>query len=118
MKRRELFTRGAASIALCATPAAPVLASVTDDQKAVLMGLIEDLEAVHGWQAVDLLACKHFAAYRIRQALGLDLPEQTRARDHCYIMQRSFEDYQRSVWYGRKIAAGETPALSDFERAL
>lgn len=101
-----------------ATPVLDVQPVAEDGRIARMVEVIEQLETVQGWQAFDIVCCKAFAAYRMRQALGLELPDPERASDHIHMTRRSFEAWQRTIWYERDLAAGKVATLSPWEGAL
>jgi len=104
--------------AVAAAPALAVQAVEEDDRIARMVAVIEQLESAQGWEAFNIVCCKAFVAYRMRQALGLDLPDPERANDHIHMMRGSFEAWQRTVLCERDLAAGKVAMLSPWERAL
>lgn len=85
---------------------------------AALLAVIEQLEAHEGWENCDVVWAKAFAAYRLRQALGLPLPDCTKAEDHVQSQRDRFERWRRTVWYERAVAEGRVPMISPWEREL
>lgn len=116
MKRRELFSLAPAAAAACVVPAQA--GAVTPEERSALLAVIERLEAGQGWEASCVAAAKAFAAWHMRRALGLDMPDPRLAQMHIDYQQGSFKDYQRSMLYERRIANGETPEIPLWERGL
>lgn len=100
------------------TPVLAVQLVEEDDRIARMVEVIEQLEAAQGWEASNVVCCKAFVAYRMRQALGLDLPNPEHAETHVHFQRDSFERWQRTVLYERDIAAGKVATLSPWERGL
>lgn len=95
-------------------PAAGVALTLPDiaaaqTESAILEVLLE-LESWEGWEASSVVAAKCYAAYRIREALRLELPDPEKARLHLDYQRRSFEDYRRSVWFERDREKSKTMA--------
>jgi hypothetical protein len=91
MDRRNFITAAAA------LPLAGGAAAVADSRGMnAVLSVIEELEASQGWEAFDIAAAKAYAAYKMRQALGLELPAGHRAQDHVDCQRRKWDDYQRT----------------------
>ena len=82
------------------------------------MHVIEQLEAGQGWESSGTVAAKAFAAWQMRKALGLALPDPRAAQTHVDYQRQTFEDYRRSCWFERDIADGKQYYLAPMERAL
>jgi hypothetical protein len=115
ISRRVLLASPAALAASSAFPATPAPA---DDARARIVQVIEQLEACQGWEASSVVAAKAFAAWQMRRALGLDLPDPATARLHVEYQARQFADYHRSVSFGRDLASGKNCQIAPIERAL
>lgn len=100
MSRRTLLTT------LPATGVALALPSAARADPA-LLDVIHELEGWQGWEASCVVAAKAYAAYRMREALGMELPDPEYARMHLDYQGRSFEDYKRTVWFERDMADGK-----------
>lgn len=101
INRRALLTALPASSVTLALPSA---AQADPD----LLGVIHELEGWQGWEASCVVATKAYAAYRMREALGMELPDQEYVRMHLDYQGRCFEDYRRTVWFERDRADGKT----------
>ncbi len=73
-----------------------------------ILDVIHELESWECWENASIVAAKAYAAYRMREALGLDLPHPKYARAHLDLQVWNFEDYRKSIWYERDKAAGKT----------
>lgn len=109
---------------LAAAPAlacGPAVAAMTPDAAQVgcaklrtapdtssILDVIHELESWECWENSSIVAAKAYAAYRMREALGLDLPHPKYARAHLDLQVWNFEDYRKSIWYERDKAAGKT----------
>jgi hypothetical protein len=120
MSRRALLT-----CLPCAAVAIPLVAGGTaadaaapDIDLARLVDVIEQLETVQGWEASGIVAAKAFAAWQMRKALGLALPDPVRAQMHVDFQNQNFEGYQRSAWFERDRDAGKVYEISPMERGL
>lgn len=102
MSRRNLLT------ALPATGAALALPSATAarDDPAILE-VLNELENCEVWEASGIAAAKAYAAYRMREALGLELPDQECPSRHLDFQRQSFEDYRRSILFEHDKAEGK-----------
>lgn len=119
MDRRSFIT--AAAIApLAGSVGAGALAP--DDgqssQHQEMVAVIEALEAWQGWGNSSVSAAKAFAAFKMRMALGLPLPDPESAQQHIDRQRSTFDSYKATYWYERDIAAGKNYHLSAFETAL
>lgn len=79
-----------------------------DPDPAILAALAE-LETPQGWEASSVVAARVFAAYLIRDALGMEIPPKVQgyAADHLHFQNRMFEGYQRTAHYERDIREGK-----------
>lgn len=102
MSRRTLLT------ALPALGVALTLPrSARADDRASILEVIQELEGWQGWEASSVVAAKAYAAYRMREALALDLPDPEYARMHLDYQGQSFDGYRRSYWFERDTAEGK-----------
>lgn len=119
MSRRALLT-----CLPCAAVAIPLVAGGTAADPApgvdlaCLVDVIEQLEAVQGWETSGIIAAKAFAAWKMRKALGLALPDPERAKMHVEFQQREFERYRGSARFERDRDAGKVYYISPMERGL
>lgn len=92
ISRRSLLTAPLASgVALALpTPAA-------SDHALAVLEVINELEGWQAWEPSSIVAAKSYAAYRLREALGLELPDPKHARLHLEYQNQSYQDYRRSV---------------------
>lgn len=74
---------------------------------AAIVAVILDLESVQGWEASGVACAKAYAAYRIRQAMGLDLPDPELARGHLQYQKGVWDAYKGSAWYERDQQMGK-----------
>lgn len=102
MSRRTLLTALPASGVALALPR-----SACADDRAAILEVIQELEGWQGWEASSVVAAKAYAAYRMREALALDLPDPEYAKLHLHYQGQSFEDYSRTVWSERDKAEGK-----------
>ena len=99
--RRGLFAGAlAATLAPAARAGAPAEASR-------LLAVIDELEGAPMWYSSLTYTAQHYAAFRMRLALGLPLPDPEHARAHLDMLRSKFEDYQRTVYFDRDMAAGK-----------
>lgn len=80
---------------------APALlqAQPINEERQEALAFIEALEASQGWEPSNVVAAKHYAAYKMRAALGFDLPDPENAQQHVVMQRQRFEDHLRSVWH-------------------
>lgn len=83
-----------------------------------MIRVIEQLEASQDWEASSTIAAKAFAAWQMRKALGLDMPNPKMAQAHVDYQKQKFEDYRRSIWFEQDQAAGKKYTLSNLEGVL
>ena len=109
----------------CAAVAIPLMASETATDQvspeidlARLVDVIEQLESAQGWEKSSVVAAKAFAAWKMRKALCLALPDPDRAQMHVDCQRQEFEDYRRSAWFQRDLDAGKEYAILPMERGL
>jgi hypothetical protein len=113
--RRALLASPAAVAASTAFPSAPTPA---EDDRARMIQVIEQLEAWQGWEASCVCAAKAFAAWQMRRALGLELPDPETAKLHVEYQASRFADYRRCLRFERDLAEGKRYEIAPFERAL
>lgn len=101
VSRRSLIT----SIPLVAGAVALPSSAPASDQTEILE-VLSELEQIQGWEKAEIVAAKAYAAYRIREAMGLDLPDPKYARLHLDCQREAYEGYKRSFLYERDIAEG------------
>lgn len=82
--------------------------AVTAQAKAdsLLLALAE-LETPAGWEPSNVAAAKAYSAYRIREALSLQLPDPSAAAMHLDYQHRAYKDYTQSYWFERDQAEGK-----------
>lgn len=102
LSRRALF----AALPVAGVALALPLSADAQGRDAVLE-VIEELEAWQGWETSGVVAAKAYAAYRMREAMGLDLPDPENARMHLHFQQGSFDCYRDSYMFERDAAAGK-----------
>ena len=111
MNRRSFIVAGTA----LAVPAAVASGSAAGGgERARLLDLIAHLEAWQGWEASSVVAAKAFAAWQIRKAMGMDLPNSKTAQMHIDYQRLSFDQYRESSGY----SADEGASIAPMERAL
>lgn len=101
MSRRSLFAALPSAGLALALPS-----SAGADNRSAVLELIRELESPQGWEMSNVVAAKAYAAFRLREAMGLDLPDPEYARMHLDYQGRCFEDYSRSLLAERDVAAG------------
>jgi len=112
-KKGRLMTKKAISMSrrtlLTALPATGVALALPATGRAdpALLDVLHELEGWQGWEASCVVAAKAYAAYRVREALGMELPDPEYARMHLDYQGQSFEGYQRTVWFERDMANGK-----------
>lgn len=102
LSRRTLLTALPASGMALALPAVAEPAPNPE-----ILGVIEELEAWQGWEASCVIAAKAHAAYRMREALGLDLPDPEYHQLHLHYQKHAFTAYQRTVLYRQDLVQGK-----------
>ena len=102
MFRRTFLTALPASGVALALPS-----SARADDRAAILEVIQELEGWQGWEASSVVAAKAYAAYRMREALALELPDPEYARMHLDYQGQSFDGYRRSYWFERDTAEGK-----------
>ncbi|MDP2051116.1 MAG: hypothetical protein Q8K33_19975 [Cypionkella sp.] len=103
--RRGLLAAAPAFALMPASAAVPAQAQVPDLN--AVLAVITELESWQGWESSGTVCAKAFAAYRMRQALGLDLPDPTHARDHLYFQNEAWNSYARTVRFERDQLEGK-----------
>lgn len=101
MSRRTLLT------VLPVAGVSMALPSVARSASGALVDVIKELEAWQGWEASCVVAAKAYAAYRMREALALDLPDPAYARMHLYYQGQTFDKYRQSYSHARDAAEGK-----------
>lgn len=93
----------------------PIPADAAAPDLTPVMALLEELEAYQGWETAGVACTKAYAAYRLRQALGLTLPDPERARGHLHYQKGAWDFYTRSQCYerDRREGKGYTPPRAD-----
>lgn len=71
-----------------------------------LISVIDELEKFQGWEPSSTTAAKAYAAYKVRQALGLELPDPRNAQEHVYHQRQHFERYTTTEQYEHDRAVG------------
>ena len=104
--RRALLTGLPASGAALMLPATDVSAESAATSPAVLK-VLQELEAAQGWETAGVACTKAYAAYRLRQALGLDLPDPEPAQAHLHFQKGAWDSYTHSYWYERDQREGK-----------
>jgi len=102
MSRRTLLTALPASGVALTLPSS----ALAEDCSAIIE-VIRELENSQSWETSSVVAAKAYAAYRMRKAMGLDMPDSEYARMHLDYQGQSFEDYRRTVWFERDMADGK-----------
>ena len=72
---------------------------VKAQEPTAVLAVINELESWQGWESSAVVCTKAFAAYRLRQALGMELPDPCRARDHLAFQQQAWDSYRRTVCF-------------------
>jgi len=116
MSRRALIS--AVPAAALAVPALAKAAKAQETDRDRIIPVIEQLEAWQGWEASSTVAAKAFAAWQMRKALGLELPDPETAQMHVDYQRQKFEDYRRTVWFERDCEAGKHSEIAPFEKTL
>ncbi|ASM72834.1 MULTISPECIES: hypothetical protein [Roseobacteraceae] len=96
---------------MAALPVAGVsmaLPSIARPASGALVDVIRELEGWQGWEPSNVVATKAYAAYRMREAMGLDLPNPKYAQLHIDYQVWIFEDYKQSAWFERDVTAGKS----------
>lgn len=112
MNRRDLFSL--APLALVS----PAFATAPQTDRDRIVRVIEQLETYQGWEPSNVVAAKAFAAWQIRKALGLNLPDPRTAQMHVDYQRQGFEQYRRSYWFERDTAEGKVCEIAPMERVL
>ena len=112
MNRRDLFSL--APLAL----ASPAFAVAPETDRARMLRVIEQLETYQGWEPSNVVAAKAFAAWQMRKAMGLEMPDPKYAQMHVDHQRQGFERYQRSYWFERDTVEGRVCEIAPMERGL
>jgi hypothetical protein len=102
VSRRNVLT----AIPLAATAAA-LPATVQATENDAILEVLAELENWEGWEASCVVAAKAYAAYLLRQALGMGQQNSEYARLHLEYQGQGFESYKRSFLYERDVADGK-----------
>jgi len=100
LSRRALFA--GFPVAAAALLPGPAVAG-----NSAVLATLHELESHQGWQMAGIACANAYAAYRMRQALGLALPDPERALDHMHMRRAAWDAYTRSVWYERDLREGK-----------
>ncbi|MFW2543839.1 hypothetical protein ACN2XU_14445 [Primorskyibacter sp. 2E107] len=94
---------------LAALPASGVALALPSATKAdaAILDVIHELENWQTWEMSSIIAAKAYAAYRMREALGMALPDPKYARRHLDFQGQSFLDYKGTVGFERDRAGGK-----------
>lgn len=118
LTRRNLFMGAPLVAAALVVPALAKAAETQETDRDRMIRVIEQLEAWQGWEPSSTVAAKAFAAWQVRKALGLDLPDPQTAQMHVDYQRQAFEGYRRSVCFERDRQAGKHHEISPMEREL
>ncbi|WP_157970964.1 hypothetical protein [Pseudogemmobacter bohemicus] len=105
---RRSFLRSAPTVGFAAMVAGAEVVEAAPENSA-LLAVIEDLEGAEGYDIAAMASGKLYAAYLIRVALGLDVPEETRKEaQHCIEFRNgAYERYLKSHYREIDLAAGK-----------
>lgn len=108
MRRRELFAAAPAVFVGAVSGAISTTASPSIELGTIL-AVLDDLESWQGWEPANVVCAKAYAAVRLRQAAGLDLPESalSLARDHLCYQNEDWQRYSQSYWFAQDQAQGK-----------
>ncbi len=112
MKRRS-FIKSLPIVGPCLVAGAESAASQSDQDLSQLIRAIEELEVEKEWESTSTSAAKAYCAYKIRAALGLEIVDEAKAKQHVNFHSEQFEAYRRSVWFCEKPENGNTVLSSD-----
>ena len=107
--------------ALVAAPTAPAMAEILPpeaDDRAKVIEVIEKLEDWRGWETSAVVAAKAFAAWQIRKALGLDLPNSWAAQMHIDYQADAHRRYTGTIHFERDLEAGKNVDQPTWELSL
>ena len=96
-----------------AVPALAKGGSQQDTDRDRMIRVIEQLEARQSWERSNVVAAKAFAAWQMRKALGLDLPDPEYAQMHVYFQRGAFDGHQRSVLAEQDRMAGKVYSFTE-----
>lgn len=114
MNRRQILS---AAPALAFLPSAAFAAPVASDRTRMIE-VIEQLEAYQPWETSGTVAAKAFAAWQMRKALGLDMPNPKTAQMHIDYQNQTLNQYRKSYQFERDVEAGVARELPSYEQAL
>lgn len=72
-----------------------------------VLAVLNELESWQGWESSAVVCTKAFAAYRLRQALNLDLPDPSYARDHLVFQRETWDRCRRTIWFEQDQLQGK-----------
>ena len=101
LSRRSILSLMPASTAALLLPRG----AAASDQTAIL-AVIQEMEGYQGWESAHVAWTKAYCAYRLRQALQMDLPDPGAAEGHLYCQKGSWDAYTRTFQYGRDQIEG------------
>jgi hypothetical protein len=104
LTRRTLFSAPLAA----AVPVLPAPAAA--DPSPAVLAVLAELESPQDWQMGAVACAKAYTAYRLRQALGLALPDPKDALEHLHMQRWYWESYTRSAAYERDLREGKVCA--------
>ncbi|MEM6890896.1 MAG: hypothetical protein AAF636_22580 [Pseudomonadota bacterium] len=102
IKRRSLLKIPVLGAGLALT--APATAAGQTD---ALNSLVDELEEAQGWEPYNVAMARAYAAYRLRQALGMPLPDPKCAQAHIDMQRGQYQSYQRSYLHELDVKNGE-----------
>lgn len=108
LSRRAVLTALPAAGAAISNLAISTQSASAEPSSAALLGVLHELEDWQGWEPSCIVAAKAYAAYRLRQALQMELPDPEYAQLHLEYQNQTFESYRRSLLFERAIAEGKT----------
>ncbi|WP_339768028.1 hypothetical protein [uncultured Pseudosulfitobacter sp.] len=93
--------------------ALPIAAKAESDRDRMIR-VVYQLEAHEGWESANVVAAMAFAAWQIRKALGLTMPDPKYAQMHVDFQKAAFERYRQIYIF----SCGTTDGEQCSERAL
>ena len=99
MNRRSVLTILPVAGAFCVPP------SITQaDDRAKILGVIQELEKNQPWEISNVVAAKLYAAHIMREALDLETPHAADAWRHIEYQGATYDGYVRASWYRQTTA--------------